>query len=188
MNYLAHLFLSGGDEGLLTGNFIGDFVKGGQLQNYPPAVQQGIHLHRRIDEFTDHHALVHASKQFFVPAFDKYSGVLVDVFYDHILARHFQHFSPVSLKEFAFSCYDLLEKNRVWMPEKASLFYNYMLKHNLLETYADIAIIEKVLQGLTHRIHDRFELSRAVSLYKANAQVLQEQFMEFFPALIQALN
>ena len=85
MNYLAHLYLSGNDDELKLGNFIGDSVRGSDLSMYPPRVQDGIILHRGIDRYTDSHHVVMKSKLRLRPKYHKYAPVIVDMFYDHFL-------------------------------------------------------------------------------------------------------
>ncbi|MFN5494587.1 MAG: DUF479 domain-containing protein, partial [Bacteroidota bacterium] len=100
MNYLAHIFLSGDDDEIVLGNFIGDFIKGHQWQNFPPGIQKGILLHRRIDDFTDHHLLVRESKKIFLPSYHPYSGVIIDVLFDGFLEKHFTEYSKTDLNTF----------------------------------------------------------------------------------------
>ncbi|MEQ8424061.1 MAG: DUF479 domain-containing protein, partial [Cyclobacteriaceae bacterium] len=89
MNFLAHIYLSGDNAQLMIGNFIGDFVKGKNLSaRYNPDVVLGIELHRAIDEYTDSHDVVQKSKVRLRPKYRHYSGVIVDMFYDHFLAKN----------------------------------------------------------------------------------------------------
>ena len=75
MNYLGHIFLSGEDEQLLVGNFIGDYVKGTQYQHYPHKMQKGIILHRSIDHYTDQNPHWIAIKRLLSPIYKRYAGV-----------------------------------------------------------------------------------------------------------------
>lgn len=180
MNYLAHLYLSGNDEGLTVGNFIADSVKGDDHKNYPPDIQKGILLHRKIDEFTDHHPIVHQSKQYFVKEFDKYSGVLIDIFYDHFLAKNFSDYSGIPLKEYAASRYELLKKYYDLFPEKGKAFYGYMTGNNILVAYANVKGIERVLQGVTNRIGNRVLLYESMSGLNKNYEAIEREFNAFF--------
>jgi len=65
MNYLAHAYLSFNEPEILIGNLISDFVKGKKKFSYSPGIQNGIAIHRAIDQFTDDHAATHAAKLFF---------------------------------------------------------------------------------------------------------------------------
>ncbi len=87
MNYLAHFLLSGESTSILVGNFIGDLVRGNQFSTLDPAIQRGIMLHRAIDRFTDAHPVVRRSKQRAQAVTGRYASVVIDVFYDHFMAR-----------------------------------------------------------------------------------------------------
>src|SRR5690554_279161 len=101
MNFLAHLYLSGNDEKLLTGNFIGDYVKGKNFLKYPGRIREGIILHRRIDTFTDNHDQFREVKKLFRSEFGLYSGVITDLVFDHMLASRWASYSEETLKQFA---------------------------------------------------------------------------------------
>ena len=110
MNYLAHAYLSFNHPGLLVGNMISDFIKGKKKFDYPPEIQNGIALHRAIDEFTDGHPATKKAKEFFRPAYRLYSGAFVDVVYDHFLARDTNEFEDAeSLQNFTLQSYATLE-------------------------------------------------------------------------------
>src|SRR5882757_7102043 len=111
MNFLAHLYLSGNNEEILMGNFIGDHVKGNQLNSYPAKMRQGILLHRYIDTFTDSHFIMMQSKDRIRAYYRKYTPVITDVYYDHFLAANWKNYSDESLEEFAARIYRLLKKN-----------------------------------------------------------------------------
>src|SRR4051812_44429809 len=109
MNFLAHLYLSGDNDYVKLGNFIGDFVKGRNLnEQFPSGIARGIRLHRAIDEFTDSHPIVKKSKDRLRPAYRHYAPVIVDVFYDHFLARNWTRYSDTALADYAEQTYDLV--------------------------------------------------------------------------------
>ena len=87
MNYLAHAYLSFGNPAWVTGNLISDFVKGKKRFDYPEPIQQGITIHRAIDDFTDTHEAIASAKQIFRPAYRLYAGAFVDVVYDHFFGE-----------------------------------------------------------------------------------------------------
>lgn len=101
MNYLAHIFLSGSNRKVQLGNFVGDAVKGSSYKNYPPDIAKGIQLHRAIDDYTDHHPAVCEVVHRLQPEFGRYSGVLLDIYFDYLLASRFESFSGVSLRRFS---------------------------------------------------------------------------------------
>lgn len=183
MNYLAHLALSGDDEEIMAGNFIGDSLKGVHINTFPKKVQHGIHLHRLIDDFTDHHPEFLRAKKIFAGEFDKYSGALVDVFFDHFVARGFDLYFQKDLQQFAFKCYRDLGQYYFLFPEKAKQFYQYMVQNNILFHYVNEEWIEKVLNGMTYRINEKALLYNAFPLFLDNYIFLEERFNLFFPQL-----
>lgn len=183
MNYLAHLFLSSHNHDLMVGNFIGDAVKGNDHENYSPDVQRGIIMHRSIDDFTDHHELVKDSKKYFVKDFDKYSGVLIDIYFDYFLAKKFADYSNTSLRSFAGNTYTILNNNKHVFPEKANYFFDYMVRENILLRYAELEGITKVLHGMTHRIKQRYQLYESIDEFKNNQGPLYNNFTAFFEEL-----
>jgi acyl carrier protein phosphodiesterase len=74
MNYLAHAYLSFNEPEILAGNMISDFVKGKKKFDYSLTIQQGIALHRAIDQFTDFHPVTQEAKSYFKKDYRLYSG------------------------------------------------------------------------------------------------------------------
>jgi acyl carrier protein phosphodiesterase len=185
MNYLAHAFLSFNNEPLIVGNFIADHIKLAQAEHLPSEVKQGILLHRRIDYFTDTHPLFTKSKRYFYDGFERYSGVLVDIYYDHILAKNFNKYSGVDLMSFTKNIYALLQNNKEHLPVSSIGFLDYAMKYNTFFEYSRIEGIELVLKHLSHRINHGVWLNESVPLFLANEKQIQEDFFEFFEDLIK---
>lgn len=183
MNYLAHLFLSSHNHDLMVGNFIGDAVKGNDHENYSAGVQKGIIMHRAIDDFTDHHELVIDSKKYFVKEFDKYSGVLIDIYFDYFLATKFANYSATPLNNFAGNTYTILNNNRHLFPQKTNYFFDYMIRENILFRYAELDGIKQVLHGMTNRIKQRYPLYESIDEFKNNQNALYNNFSSFFEEL-----
>jgi len=183
MNYLAHLYLSYPDHDLMVGNFIADAVKGHDYEDFPEGIKRGIIMHRSIDDFTDHHPLVLDSKKYFSKEFDKYSGVLIDIYFDYFLAKNFALYSDVSLSTFASNTYTILTNNKAVFPERSAYFFQYMIKENILERYAELDGMKKVLYGMTHRINKRFPLYDSLSTFKDKQGLLYNNFVPFFDEL-----
>ena len=101
MNYLVHLLLPGESTSILVGNFIGDSGHGKQFSTLDPAMQRGILLHRAIDRFTATHPVIRRSKQRAQTVTGRYASVVIDVFYDHFLARDWAFHHAMSLPEYA---------------------------------------------------------------------------------------
>jgi acyl carrier protein phosphodiesterase len=183
MNYLAHLALSGNDEQLIAGNYIGDSLRGVDVKSFPPQIQLGIFLHRFIDDFTDHHPIFISAKKVFTAKFDKYSGTIVDVCFDHFLAKNFELWYSSPLQDFAFKKYQELGKYYYLFPEKAKMFYQYMVQNNILFNYSRKEGILKVLEGLTQRLGNRVALFEAFEIFLGDYAQLESLFLEFYPEL-----
>ncbi|MEK7257992.1 MAG: DUF479 domain-containing protein, partial [Bacteroidota bacterium] len=111
MNFLAHFLLSGKSEPLIVGNFLGDFLKNREVAALPETVRAGVILHRHIDTFTDRHPAVLQSVQRLRPVHGRYSPVLLDVFYDFILAKNWETYCSQNLGDFAAEKYEILQRH-----------------------------------------------------------------------------
>mgnify|MGYP000980322078 CR=1 FL=1 len=180
MNYLAHALLSGDNAELLIGNFIADHIRGNQLAQFPPGVVQGVYLHRNIDAFTDSHAGFKKTKRFFYEGFEKHSGILVDIYFDHLLAKNFGQFHPLQLNTFAAGVYKTYEANRHLLPEGSNRFLDYVLSNNIYSSYANRDGIQKVLYHLSHRIKHNVRLDESLLLFTKNEEEISGIFFEFF--------
>lgn len=151
MNYLAHAYLSFHLPEILVGNMISDFVKGKSRFGYTVGVQQGITLHRLIDDFTDSHFATQQAKTIFRPYYRLYSGALVDVVYDHFLANDPELFTETSLYQFATTVYQTLEQYHIQLPSRFLLMLPYMKAENWLYNYRTREGIGKSIRGLVRR-------------------------------------
>jgi acyl carrier protein phosphodiesterase len=185
MNYLAHAFLSFNDEQITIGNYIADHIKLAEADKLPAKIKQGVLLHRRIDYFTDTHPLFTKSKRHFYDGFERYSGVLIDIYYDHLLARNFSRFSDVPLEEFTQGIYDLLKKNTGHLPESSKRFLEYVVQNNTFYEYSKIEGIELVLKHLSYRINHGIWLNESVPMFIANQKTIEEDFFEFMEDLVK---
>ena len=183
MNYLAHAYLSGGNEDLLIGNFIADHLRGNDFTAYPEGVVQGILLHRKIDSFTDAHPLFKASKRFFYNGFEKYSGILVDIYFDHFLARSFHDYHPEDLDVFSLRVYAIYQNSQHLLPESSSRFLTYLVKNNIYQTYAELSGIKTVLRHLSHRIGHQVALDESIELFLGAEKDLELNFTAFMKEL-----
>ncbi|MBL7937576.1 MAG: DUF479 domain-containing protein [Bacteroidia bacterium] len=183
MNYLAHSYLSYQKPDLIIGNFIADSIQGNRFDGLTNGIIEGIRLHRKIDTFTDTHPVYLTSKHRFSKDFDKYSGVLMDIIYDHYLAKNFEQYSPLSLQQHADGIYEILKNNHAILPEHAKRFYSYMTERNVLYHYSTIEGIKTVLTHLSGRIRNRFELQLAIPILEKNYEDIEEEFSVFFSDL-----
>ncbi len=183
MNYLAHAYLSNNDEALLIGNFIADHVRGNELNSYDPSIREGIRLHRNIDSFTDHHPLFQKSKRLFYNGYERYSGVLVDIFFDHFLAKDFDAHSTMALDTFTKHVYEIYNKHLPILPKNSQRFLSYVLENNIYHAYSKEEGIERVLYHLSHRINHGTMLNGSMEHFRTGKEELQENFDSFIADL-----
>ena len=184
MNFLAHLYLSGNDPDVQLGNFIGDFVKGRNLtEQFDIGIATGIELHRVIDEFTDKHPIVKLSKDRLRPKYRHYAPVIVDIFYDHYLAKNWDRFHPTFLPDYAESIYAMVMSRKSVLPEKVLWMMPYMIKGNWLTNYAKIDGIGSVLKGMSRRTPYDSKMHEAIEEMKSSYHDFETEFLDFFPYL-----
>lgn len=184
MNYLAHAYLSFDEPGILTGNMISDFVKGKKKFLYPPEVQNGIDLHRKIDEFTDMHEATAEAKSYFRPVYRLYSGAFVDVVYDHFLANDLNEFtSEDELFKFTQRVYASLDDYCQNLPENFSRIFPFMKSQNWLYNYRLRDGIQKSFHGLVRRARYMDDAKPAVKIFNKNYHSLQDCYYHFFPEI-----
>ena len=184
MNYLAHLLLADIDDEAMLGAFLGDFVKGPQLDDFTPVVAREISLHRRIDSFTDLHPVVRAARTRFEPERRRYGGIALDMFYDHILARDFEQYAQDSLDAFSRRAYRVLQQQRLGMPLHARSVAERMIGQDWFAAYAGFDGIDLALRGIGRR------LSRGSEHLEACARDLVEHYEDLasgFPVLLEDL-
>lgn len=183
MNFLAHAHLSGDNDNILFGNFIADAVKGKQLEKYKPEVQAGIRLHRQIDMFTDKHPVVKQSVNRVRGEYGRYSGIVTDIYYDHFLAKDWNHFHPDKLTDYSKYIYALLTKRFLILPDRTKRMLPFLIAQNWLASYAEFKGLERVFQGMDRRTGLLSGMSSAVIGLEKNYEGLKKDFLEFYPEL-----
>ena len=180
MNFLAHIYLSGEEEEIKIGNFIGDYIKGSAFHIYPDKIKEGILLHRFIDTFTDKNKFTLEAKAPFTPKYRKYSGIVIDIIYDHFLASNWEKYSNIPLKDFVDDFHNLLIKNNGMLPMEVQKFIPKLIANNRLYSYKDIDGIRSVLSTMAKytSLPDHSEF--AITVMKENYNMLQENFFSFF--------
>ncbi|HBS12730.1 MAG TPA: DUF479 domain-containing protein [Flavobacteriaceae bacterium] len=185
MNFLAHIYLSGENNQIKIGNFIADAIRGNNYKGYATTIQKGIFFHRKIDTFTDSHATVKISKRRLHERYRHYDGVIIDVLYDHFLAKNWASYSQLPLDEYAQEFYSLLNSNFDILPEKVQNFLPYMIKDDWLNNYRTIEGIEKVLIGLNKRTKNKSQMYLAIEDLKLHYTEFDNDFTTFFKDLQQ---
>ena len=182
MNFLAHAYLSGNDEMVLTGNIIADGIKGKSYLKYPEKIQKGIILHRAIDTFTDQHVLTRHSASLLRPYMGRLAAVGVDVIYDHFLALHWADYHLTSFPEFVHFMYSSLGKYSHLMPSEASFFTNKMIEQDWISSYTQVTGIEDVFKRMSYRMGFP-QLNEGGKGLKAEYKSLEADFKAFFPEI-----
>lgn len=183
MNVLAHALLAGNDTALRLGGAMGDFVHGTPGDHLPPGVRQGIYLHRAIDSFTDAHDEVRAARERLPPPFRRYAGILLDMWFDHCLARDFDRWSDQPLDRYAMDLRSELHDARPLLPDALRRFLGYMDANELPAGYRDAAVIGKALHGISRRLSRANPLGEAMPLLLSEDEALKATFDRFFPQL-----
>ena len=184
MNFLAHIYLSFEKPKILIGNFIGDFVKGKQLDLYDEDIQKGILLHREIDDFTDSHPIVLESKKRLRPNYHHYAPVISDVYYDHFLASLWNNYHKTPLIEYTNWAYQLLKEQDTIIPKNALRLLSYMSRDNWLYNYQFIEGIDRALTGMSRRTPFDSKMENASIDLKQDYEAYKQEFVSFFPELI----
>jgi acyl carrier protein phosphodiesterase len=183
MNFLAHIYLSGDNDLLKIGNFMADGIRGNDYLNFPEEIKKGIILHRHIDTFTDAHPVYRKSKHRLHEKYGHYSGVIMDILYDHFLAKNWSRYSDEKLVHFAEKFYQSLQNNYEVLTEKTKKMLPYMIARNWLVSYATIAGIEMILFQMDYRTKHRAHMQEAVKELQDFYLDFEAEFTIFFEEL-----
>ena len=185
MNWLAHLRLAPDEPLLRLGNLCGDFVRGVHVATLHPDLQRGIRQHRAGDAFVDAHAVVRQSRDRLDAPFRRLAGVLVDVFYDHFLARDWDRLGDGrSLPEFAASVHALLREHHDLLPPRLAAARPWMERQGWLVGYAGIDGIESVLRRMANRLSGTTPLGDGAEQLRGHYAALERDFTAFWPELL----
>lgn len=184
MNFLAHIYLSFGDDEITIGNFIADSIRGNKFIHFPERIQKGIILHRHIDSYTDTHPIFRKSTKRLHKKYGHYSGIIIDIFYDHFLAKNWVSYSDTSLDVFVDNFYVLLEDNYAILPIGVQRMMPYMIADNWIFNYSKLEGIAKVLTGMNHRTKNKSKMNLAILDLEKNYEEFYKEFELFFRELI----
>jgi len=168
----------------MFGNFIADFVKGKNIECYQGDIYRGILLHREIDAFTDRHRQVAKSKQRLWQRHRHYAAVIVDIFYDHFLARNWQEYSAIPLPDFARHAYSVIQHFEPLLPPRAKLVFLRMSANNWLVNYGKLEGVDRAMQGMARRASFPSSMAGAVTDLQEDYGSFERDFQRFFPELV----
>jgi acyl carrier protein phosphodiesterase len=183
MNFLAHIYLSFNDDEITIGNFIADSIRGNKFTHLPDRIQKGIKLHRHIDTFTDAHPTVRKSTKRLHENYGHYSGIIVDIFYDHYLAKNWKVYSDTPLDVFVNNFYDLLEDNYEILPIRVQRMMPYMISDNWIFNYSKMDGIARVLNGMNRRTKNKSKMNLAILDLETHYDKFEKEFTSFFEEL-----
>lgn len=192
MNYLAHLYIAEDSDESLLGNLLGDFVKGRLENQYGTEIIKGIRTHRKVDSYTDANAKFLECKKLLEPERRRFAGIIIDLSFDHFLAKNWAQYSDVELNDFTNRVYSLLLKHESTLPQKLRDRLPYMVHDDWLGSYKNVDTIGLALNAISRRLGNRFERARiikgGIDDIKSNYEELEEKFSEFFPELISFID
>ncbi|HGM5582881.1 TPA: ACP phosphodiesterase [Pseudomonas putida] len=182
MNYLAHLHLGGPAPQQLLGSLYGDFVKGPLEGRFAPELEAAIRLHRQIDRYTDSHPLVLAALARFPQERRRFAGIVLDVFFDHCLARHWADYAEQPLAQFTNAFYQVLLAEPQ-LPGRLARIAPFMAADDWLGAYGDFATLEQVFRGIGRRLSRPEGMLGVMAELEELYEPLMADFREFYPQL-----
>ena len=185
MNYLAHLYLSEPHDEAWLGSLMGDFVKGPLDDRYASGITRAIGLHRKIDVYTDAHPIVLQSKARISAHRRRYAGIIVDIFYDHFLAKHWRDFHDEPLAAFTARIYQLLERHHTVLPQRLQRMAPLMMQWDWLGSYAEISSIYTALNRIGQRLKRANPMMNSADELVGNYAQIEADFRAFLPDVLR---
>lgn len=184
MNFLAHIYLSGSDNEIKIGNFIADDIKGSNYKKYPEKIAMGVIIHRAIDTFADSHHIYSLGKARLIEKYGHYSGIVLDVFFDHFLSLHWKEFSDQNFKAYCRNFYLNLALHTKILTRRSRFIMPYIIIRDWLGSYVEIENIVSVLARMSRRTSLPPESDFAKKVFLENYESYQKEFFEFMPQII----
>ena len=181
MNWLAHLLLSDPDPCTQIGNLLPDLMSSRETAEMPEEFQRGIFQHRLVDSYTDSHPVFRRSTRRIEGDLRRFSTILVDVFYDHILAREWARFSSAKLEGFVGHFYESIDTCRPALTEEAFVRLCQMREGDWLRSYGDLGGIATALQRIGTRLRKPVRLDESVIFLESAYDAFRGDFLDFFP-------
>lgn len=176
MNFLAHAFLAGDQPALIVGGVVGDWIKGPLPGALPDDLAKGVALHRAIDHFSESHPAFRQSRSRISPQRRRYGGVLVDIFYDHLLARDWAAMHHQPLDEYCETVYRLIRDRLRDLPASSHPALTLMAREDWLGSYAEIGGIADVLRRMSRRARQPNPLAHGENEFLADVDGFTADF------------
>ncbi len=184
MNFLFHMLLSGDDDQLLVGNFMGDFVKGQLQERFPPRIRQGLMLHRRIDSYADKDPHFRQSRYRIAGDYGLYRGVMVDLFYDYYLVNNWDAWCDEAFGDYLVRTRNVVERYRHSLPAEMQRLVPIIFEE-LLPSYGTLEGIGSALSRLSRRISRPNPLHGGEQELLRHHSALQSDFHAFTPDIFR---
>lgn len=180
MNFLAHALLAGDTPALIVGGVVGDWIKGTLPGTLPPDLAKGVALHRAIDEHAETHPAFCRSRSRVSAQRRRYAGVLVDVFYDHLLAKHWADIHHRPLDQYCIEVYRHIQDRLHDLPLDSHFALNMMAQQDWLSSYAHIEEVADVLARMSRRARQPNPLANGELELLADVEGFTGDFYEWF--------
>ena len=185
MNYLAHAYLARHDDDAMVGAILGDFVKADAVDGFDPVIAREIRLHWRVDAFTDAHEVTRSLKQRFDAGHRRFAGIVLDLYFDHLLARAWPRYSDAPLPVFCARVYAGFGKWRYALPERAQAAGDPMATQDWLGGYGDPGAMREAVGRVAARLSRNGDVLLAcLDAIERDPQPVEQGFELFFPELV----
>ena len=169
----------------MLGNFFGDFVKGSELSHLDDEHQIGVRLHRKIDSYTDSHSDIKALRTLFPRSIRRMSGVVIDIYFDHLLCAHWDRYTGLPLDELLQHFYAEVEAYPYGMSERYQQVKRGLLDYRWLSDYQDIQSCERSFKHIEKRLGGRILFAeQAMHIVQHSNRELNASFLRFYPQLV----
>jgi acyl carrier protein phosphodiesterase len=182
MNYLGHLYFSGNDTGLMQANLYGDFIKGSRLDHLPEKIRQGIQLHRNIDFFIDNFPAVKDLQAILRAELPKVSGIAVDIYFDHLLARSWSNFHPQPLNDYLAAVYKKMDLTSEYYSADYLHFLKAMIRHNWMASYPTAEALDRMSRGVSSKLSFENPLVNGAAVFYRHEEAVKAAFFEYMAA------
>jgi len=184
MNHFAHLVLAQPTLESTVGNLLGDFARGVDLEALPSAVRAGLSNHRAVDRFTDTHPRVQEMKRAFSKPRRRFAGIALDIYFDHLLITHWEHFERRDLEATIAAFYRRMQHGRELMPDETMRrVTRRMVEYDWFGSYRDLDAVAESLDRVAGRIRFANRFSGAIEDLQRHHDSIRDGFLEFYPEL-----
>jgi acyl carrier protein phosphodiesterase len=163
VNFLAHLWLTDRAGLPLACAILGDVLRGPLPERMPEPLARSVQLHRAVDARTDRHPRVVAARAQFAQGERRYSGIVLDLLFDHVLALDWAAFSAQPLRAFAERAGAEVFDGAAWFEHAGDTAPEASRFSDLLLSYAAPQGIERAIERTARRLRRPEGMLRAAA-------------------------